>query len=130
MIYDPWAHAMELGLTITHGQMSDPSHAAEYHHGDRLIILRGGLTARAERCALAHEIVHAEREDTPIPFGSAHHKRERLVNRIAAARLIDDAALMKAAAASEDPGQWCLELRVTAEMLETYLTTRYQRISA
>ncbi|MFC4223536.1 ImmA/IrrE family metallo-endopeptidase [Lysinibacter cavernae] len=130
MFYDSWAHAASLGLTVTYGPLSRQDHDAEYLHDDKLVILRRGLTTREERCTLAHEIVHAEREDTPMPYGPAHDKRERLVNRIAANRLICDVDLMAAVAASDDPGQWCLELFVTAEVLETYLTSNYQRASA
>lgn len=86
--YDPWSHAYELRLNIVEADLP-PAVNGEYRHRDRTIILRRGLTARAARCTLAHEIQHALAGDEPTCSTVLQRKAERLASRRAAWMLID-----------------------------------------
>lgn len=86
--YDPWAHAQELGLTIIEDHLPR-GRRGEYWHDERLIILARGLSHRAARSTLAHEIAHAIAGDEPVEFGPMHMKQETRASRLAALLLID-----------------------------------------
>lgn len=86
--YDPWAHAQDLGLTIIETHMEGTMRGA-YWHDQRLITLRPGLTQRATRCTLTHEIAHAIAGDRPTRFGPLHRKAELIADRRAANLLVD-----------------------------------------
>lgn len=120
-MYDPYAHAASLGVEVTWGRVA-PGHDAEYDAARDLIILRRGLTARKERCVLAHEVVHAEHGDIPSPFGPINLRQERRADQHSALRLINEGDFRRAIRLSQDPAEWCLELGVTADALETYLS--------
>lgn len=127
MRYDPFQHAEDLGLRVEWGDPG-PGIAGLYEHHSLTITLSAGLSPRAARCVLAHEIVHHEYGDEPTMDAVWHAKRERRCNRIAAARLVDDDEFAAAVAASEDPGQWCLDLSVTSWILKAYMAE--QRVMA
>lgn len=103
MAYDPYQHADQLGLTVHYGNPGTGL-LGLYIHRSRAIMLRAGLSARVERCALAHEIVHAEYDDEPTSDGTWSAKREARCDRIAAERLIDRETLLSTASAYEDMG--------------------------
>lgn len=86
--YDPWSHAHELGLSVVDGELPARTHG-QYVHDRRLVILRAGLSQRAARCALAHEIQHALAGDEPTMSLHLHRKAEVLASRRAAWMLID-----------------------------------------
>lgn len=86
--YDPWAHAHELGLTVIEAELPDRVNG-EYRHAQRLVVLRPGLSQRAARCALAHEIQHALAGDEPTMSLVLHRKAEVRAARRAAWVLID-----------------------------------------
>lgn len=86
--YDPWSHAHDLGLCV----VEEPLPATViglYRHHKREVVLRQGLTSRAARCALAHEIQHALAGDEPTCSPVVHRKAELLASRRAAWMLID-----------------------------------------
>lgn len=120
MAYDPYQHADQLGLTVHYGNPGTGL-LGLYIHRRRTIILRAGLSARVERCALAHEIVHAEYEDEPTSDGAWSARREARCDRIAAERLIDRETLLSTASAYEDMGEWAAALEVTGWILGAYL---------
>ena len=60
-----------------------------YWHDQAVITLRPGLTHRAARCTLTHEIAHALAGDRPTPFGPVHRKAEILASRRTALLLVD-----------------------------------------
>lgn len=86
--YDPWIHAFELRLDIIEEDLSGKQRG-EYRHSERLIILRKGLSERAARCTLAHEIQHALAGDVPTCSKSLQRKAELRACRRAAWALID-----------------------------------------
>lgn len=88
LTYDPWAHAQNLGLTIIEAPLEGTMRGV-YWHDQRLITLRPGLTRRAARSTLTHEIAHAIAGDRPTPFGPIHRKAEIIANRRTATLLID-----------------------------------------
>lgn len=94
------------------------------------ILLKPGMSARIERCVLAHEIVHAEHDDQPTPDSVWHAKRENRCDRIAAERLIDPVKLQQVAAQYDDPGQWAAELNVTGWLLDAWLTANQQDLAS
>ena len=95
--YDPWAHARELGLRVLWGDPGDGL-LGLYDHDTRIIVLREGMSQMQSRCVLAHEIVHAEHGDMPLkdadPIWCA--QREQRCDEVAAGRLIDAAAYVRA----------------------------------
>lgn len=119
--YDPWEHAHRLELVVHRGTLSSPDHDGEYYDRERLVMLRRGLTWRQERCVLAHEIVHAEYRDRPTTDPHVHAKREARCDRIAAHRLIHPEQLQRTMREYRDAGDWCLELDITADLLQVYL---------
>lgn len=86
--YDPWSHAHELWLSVVERPLPARTHG-QYVHAERLVILRPGMSARAARCALAHEIQHALAGDEPAWSLHLHRKAEVLASRRAAWMLID-----------------------------------------
>ncbi len=128
-IYNPYNHATELGLEVIYGPVS-PGNDGEYFEETRRIVLREGLNSRQERCTLAHEIVHAEFHDRPMPIGPAHWKREHRCDRIASERLITADEFTRVTQLSNDSGQWCLELGVTADILMAYIRSQEELLSA
>lgn len=85
-----------------------------------MIILSTGLKQRVERSVLAHEIAHHLHNDYAIDsLWTA--RQERRANRTAADLLIGPDDLEDVRRASPDPGQWALDLHVTAPILLAYL---------
>lgn len=63
-------------------------HSGIYVHEARVVVLRSGMSARLERCVLAHEAVHAEYGDIPRWDGEHHDADELRANLLMAHRLI------------------------------------------
>ncbi|MCA0380416.1 MAG: hypothetical protein LCH36_13465 [Actinobacteria bacterium] len=120
-VYDPLEHAMQLGLTLRVGELSSDDHLAEFNLFDWSITRKRGLSMIDDRCAIAHDIVHAEHRDMPIPDGPRRWKREARCNRVAAERLVDHEQLLELARTIEDPGVWCDELAITPTLLVAYI---------
>lgn len=112
--YDPFEHAARLGIRVVYGRLRTRN--AMWIPEQRAIIVKQGLRRMTERSALAHElghVCHGHTEDHPL--------YERQADEWAARHLIDHDELLAAAAVSEDPGAWCVELDVTPQILEAYL---------
>ena len=120
-LYDPWAHACELGFLVLNEQPG--CGLAALYLGDGVIMLSPKLSWRQARCTLAHEIIHAERDDEPMPhMHDLDVRRERYCDVVSAQRLIFHRDLVKAA--SHYPGNpfaIAYELGVTHNVLNTYL---------
>lgn len=113
--YDPFEHAERLGVDVVYGRIRTAN--ALWVPERRTIIMKRGLRRLVERTVLTHELGHVclgHVDDRP--------RHERLADRWAARHLITPARLADVMRASDDPGQWCLELDVTPHMLETYLS--------
>lgn len=81
-------YAEMIGVRIEYVDLPE-DRDGEYHHGQHLIQLRRGMSARHHRSVLAHELGHAAFADQPTRFGPVHAKQERRAEEWAALRLID-----------------------------------------
>lgn len=93
-----------------------------YAHDDRSIHLDPRLSSTAEKCTLAHEIVHAERGDVCLAGETPDADRldlrqERDVQRIASARLVEINDLSRAIARTADLEDAAEELGVDEDTL-------------
>lgn len=118
-MYDPFAHAEALHLRIL---IKDPGNNNDgyYDHRTRTIWLRPGMTYRAQRSTLAHEIIHAQFEDEPTCDPVWHAKRERRCDNIAAQRLLRDADPRHVSGIT-DLAEWCRIYDVLPWVITTYL---------
>ena len=117
--YDPWAALDDLPDVTVRWRHQHP--CGLYHHFDRTISLRIGLTDAQERCTLAHELVHAERGDCGLSEVALNARQELIVEREAARRLISLPALTEAVRWSCHPGE-------LAELLHVDLGTLRARL--
>lgn len=83
LAYDPWSHALELGLQFVERKLPG-CRRGEYHHVEGLIVISPGLSQREERCTVAHEVQHALAGDVAPSL-----KSERAAAYRAAWMLID-----------------------------------------
>lgn len=127
--YDPRTHAAELGVTVEYQPLAGAL-AGRYLHHRRLIILRPGLTARAERCTLAHEVVHAEYGDLDTTDPILHARQEARADRLAARRLIDPAAWDYAWRLHRDLRAVAVELDVTFWLAAAHAADVERRLAA
>lgn len=115
--YDPYEHAQRLGIRVVYRPLRSSN--GLWVPEIRTIFLQTKMRVIHERSVLAHEIGHAimgHRESTP--------RHEVQADRWAARHLINPDELQRAAKASPDPGVWCHELNVSADILERYLHDR------
>lgn len=130
MQYDPWAHAEDLGLTVIEKRLHG-TRRGEYWHDQQLVILRTGLSQRAARSTLAHEVAHALAGDKPTMFGPLHRRAEIRASRTAATWLVD--ADEYVAAEQLHAGHLpaiAYELNVTPKVLEDWIALMRTRIAA
>ncbi|WP_162421388.1 ImmA/IrrE family metallo-endopeptidase [Rothia koreensis] len=118
-MYNPFTHAEALGLRVV---LKDPGHGDDgwYDHQNRTIWLRPGMTYRAQRSTLAHEIVHHQYGDEPTHDPVWHAKREARCNRIAAHRLLKDVDPNDTAGIT-DMAEWCRIYDVLPWVITTHL---------
>lgn len=83
----------ELGLHIIE---AGGTHAGGYRPGENVIRLRPGMSRRATRTVLAHEIGHHLLGHRPTHFGPVLARQERSANEWAARELIPIAAYREA----------------------------------
>ncbi|MDN3309597.1 ImmA/IrrE family metallo-endopeptidase [Microbacterium oryzae] len=115
--YDPWVHAEQLDLPIIFRDLPDADMVAAYSHEHRAIFVRTGLHGATERCSIAHEIVHFERNDV----GEVKAQEDR-ADRISARRLIRPSRVRRVASMTgNDPAAIALELNVTEQVMRTWL---------
>ncbi|MGO2112744.1 MAG: hypothetical protein ACTH31_14150 [Pseudoclavibacter sp.] len=122
--YDPHEHAVILDLPVVTNDRLPDDVVAAYSHRHRAVFLCPGLPDAVERCALAHEIVHAEHGDV-----GCNKLQERRADRIAARRLIRTSRVYTRLDLTDDLGAIALDLRVTEHMMSTWIT-HYGRIAA
>jgi len=101
-VYDPEAHADELGLAVRAHLL--PGRRWGAYLPDRgLILLRPGMRRALRRWALAHEVAHHLAGDGGCADPRARARAERAAEEWAAARLVAPAAWDEACAAYEHP---------------------------
>lgn len=116
--YDPYAHAEQMGLTIEYQQLR--TDYGLYVPQSNLVLLRPRMTVTVERSVLAHEIqhhIHSHRRTS----GVWSLRQERIADLEAARQLITPERLHDAQLWSSDPAEWCIDLRVTGDILLAYL---------
>lgn len=102
-----------------------------YHHPTRTISIRRGLSIRAYRSTLAHELAQVTHRDQPTGHGYYAQRQEARADKLAARALID-------AAAFEDSYGWhagCMqsiadELEVTQHIHDVWRTTHERKTPA
>jgi Zn-dependent peptidase ImmA (M78 family) len=112
--YDPYEHAHRLGIQIGYQRLRTGNGLWVPDH--RLIILQPRLRRIEERSVLTHEMAHVclgHRDTTP--------RNELRADRWAVHKLIPPGALEEAALFSAEPGQWCHQLGVSADILDRAL---------
>jgi hypothetical protein len=112
--YDPYAHAEQLGIHVIHRPIKTAHELWLPDHNT--IVIRTGLRAIHDRCALAHGVAHAalgHRDDRP--------KHELAADRIAAMNLINPDELYRAAMWAPDCHSLAAELGVTMRITRTAL---------
>ncbi|MFB7630665.1 ImmA/IrrE family metallo-endopeptidase [Streptomyces sp. NPDC056149] len=129
--YSPWDAAEELGLHIRYGPLRDSW--AWWVPSRSLIIVANQLTEVEERCALAHEVEHARRNDDECGHNTAlaslcARRQEARADEAAARKLIpvvDLEAVLRWATSPEEAAQ---ELSVTEHMLRVRLRIRRREL--
>lgn len=120
--YDPWLHADMLDVPIATNDTLPGRMLAAYSRRYNAIFVRSNTHGTAERCAIAHEIVHFERHDvgtTPT--------QERRADRIAASRLIRPSRAAEIFALYSDVGEVALQLDVTERIMKAWIRHYGQR---
>ncbi|GAA3591952.1 hypothetical protein GCM10022198_14880 [Klugiella xanthotipulae] len=120
--YDPWEHAVSLGLPVIYRSDVPEDSNARYSLEHRAVFVRPGLHAAVERSTIAHEIVHHEHDDE-----GCETMQEERADRIAAGRLIRPSLLWRYEGVTEDPGAIALELGVTDHLMLAYLRWHARR---
>lgn len=110
--------AGELGLEVIEGR---GKHAGGYRPDDNTIRLTPGLSRRAARSVLAHEIGHHVHGHRPSHFGPVLRRQERAANEWAARLLItiDDYREAEKLREGHVPSI-AFELDVLPELVESY----------
>jgi hypothetical protein len=146
--YDPWAHADALGLEVvvvddmrqaveghartlgvrfTQGDLSKVR-GLYWHHARRVELVRG-LSERAARSTLAHEVQHALAGDLPTADPAQEAEQEARARAGAAWQLVVPTEYAAAELLHAEQGARKLDsigvtLRVTRAILRDYLTLR------
>ncbi|WP_413600803.1 ImmA/IrrE family metallo-endopeptidase [Curtobacterium sp. Curtsp57] len=119
-LYDPRSHAAELGVPIVEYPLR--ADLGRYIPALRTILIRPRMRAALERSVLAHEIVHAERNECQTGVPLLDLRMERNADTTASLRLIEEDRLVDLMRWTPDPGRWAIELGVTADLLEARIT--------
>ena len=114
---EPWKTLKAMAdLVLVHAPIAE---RGRYYHRHRAIVLRGGLTQAERRSTLAHELVHAERGDEPCCSPELDARQERVVEQLAARRLIPLDALVAALMWAQDDHELADELWVDVDTVRS-----------
>lgn len=120
-MYNPYQHASALGITIKWEKL-DGTLMAYYDHDKTTIWVHEALNFRQQKCAIAHEIVHAEFADTAEQMSHEVYgkKMELRCDKIAAKRLVYTPQLIEAMREYDVPKAWCAELCIMPWVLDHF----------
>lgn len=124
--YDPWRHLRSMphvSLRWTRDEAELDGAQAWWYPDLVEIVIDAGLPQADRRCALAHELVHAERGDGPCVTPVLEIRQEHAVDVAAARRLIGLRALADALAWGHGPAEVADELWVDLATLRVRLAT-------
>jgi len=113
-VYDPYEHAFVLDIEVIHRKIRTAN--AMWLPDHNVIVIRDGMKASYDQCALAHEIGHAalgHADDSP--------KNEVLADRYAAERMVEADRCRDLMRWAPDIARLALELGVTTRLLRAYL---------
>lgn len=119
MEYKPWIHAEELEVSVQHRHLPGEL-LGRYVHSERTILLKPNLSALAERCVLAHELVHAEYGDEDTRDRLRWQRQEWRADRIAARRLIHMDDYIRACSIRSHPRLVAMELNVAPWVVRAF----------
>lgn len=112
--YDPYAHAVTLGIEVIHRPIRTAN--GKWYPQHNTIVIREGLRAMIDRSTLAHELGHAtlgHPDDRP--------KHEMQADRVAAENLIHHDELIEIMRWTPHHNIIARELGVTGRILRVYL---------
>jgi hypothetical protein len=112
--YDPYTHADQLGIQIVYRRLVSAN--GLWVPDLRAIFLQPRMRVIHERSVLTHELGHVV-----LGHRTSSPRNELQADRWASRKLVKPGELRRAVAASADPGEWCLDLGVSADLLERYL---------
>lgn len=113
--YCPWEHAELIGAPIVSNMTLPSGTYAAYSHQMHMIFYRADLAEDAERCAIAHELVHFENRDK-----GKSAREEARANRISTLRLIRPSRLQQIHVDHSDLPALARELIVTEKVMRLY----------
>jgi len=116
--YDPWAVAGGISSLLI-ARLQLPKGRSWWLPAEDAIVLDSRLDQAGRRSALAHELIHRERQDTACLCDVTHAKQESRVCSEAARRLISVEALADALLWSGDDYEIAEELWVDLETVRT-----------
>lgn len=114
--YDPYTHARNLHIPVIYRSLPREDIDACWSEEHQAIFVRPNLHGIVERCAIAHEIVHAEYGDV----GQDKHQEDR-ADRISARRLVRPSSVYEALELTDDLERVALEIRVTEKVMTIFL---------
>jgi hypothetical protein len=112
--YDPYQHADRLGVDVVYRKLRTGN--GLWIPEIRTIFLQSRMRVIHERSVLTHELGHV-----CLGHSQPSERNELRADRWAVRQLIRDEEIAVVAAGSADPGVWCHELNVSADILERYL---------
>ena len=113
--YSPWNEADDLGLHVRYAPLTDSW--SWWIPSRRLIVLAERMTEAEARCALSHEVQHADNGDTePSDYREAIRQEVR-ADEAAARKLIPVVDLHDILKWTTDPVEAAHELNVTEHMM-------------
>jgi Zn-dependent peptidase ImmA (M78 family) len=112
--YDPYVHADNLGVRVIYRNLRTGN--GLWVPQIRTIFLQTRMRMIHERSVLSHELGHV-----CMGHSESTARNEVQADRWAARHLIHPDEIAAAATMSSDPGVWCHELNVSADILERYL---------
>jgi Zn-dependent peptidase ImmA (M78 family) len=118
--YDPYQHAADLGIEVIHRPLRTANGMWLPDHN--LIVIRSRLRAVHDRCALAHEIGHAD-----LGHRDDETRHEVQADRYAALHLIDDERAAEVCAWTQDPAKIAAELGVSGKLWRVWWNVRRQQ---
>jgi len=98
-----------------------PGEQGRWYDRQRVVVLARGLTQRERRCAVAHELVHAERGDDHTACGRVALRQEQHADAEASRRLITREDLVDALLWTGDEGELADVLHVDVHMVQVRL---------
>lgn len=121
-MYNPYAHASELGIEVKHVKFSGKI-IGYYDHEIRTIYISSTLSLVYAACVLAHELVHAVYEDSAELMQDPVYRKqaEKRCDELAAKNLMPETKLIDILKRYESPETWYETMCIMPWVLKNYL---------